>query len=58
MPAISSSKTSSVLNSLTLEDVGSATPYYLARHAAEVIAEALYRFDEMKSGKKKRRYAV
>ena len=51
--ALSSSKTGSVLNTLTLEDVDGATPYYLARHAAEVIAEALYAFDEMKSGKKK-----
>jgi leucyl aminopeptidase len=51
--ALSSSKAGSLLNTLTLEDAGDATPYYLARHGAEVIAEALYSFNEMKSGRKK-----
>ena len=51
--SISQSKARSLLNSLTLEDVADAGVYYLARHSAQTIGDALYRFTEMKSGKKK-----
>jgi leucyl aminopeptidase len=50
--AISKSKVKQILNSLTLEPVASADPYYLARHTVESIGDTLYRFDQMKSGRK------
>jgi leucyl aminopeptidase len=50
--AISDSKTGSVMNTLTLEEVSGGSPYYLARHTVEQIGETLYRFDQMKSGRK------
>jgi leucyl aminopeptidase len=49
---VSKTKARQVLNSLTLEKVKKTTPYYLARHAAEIAGDALYRFDRMKSGRK------
>jgi len=49
---ISKSKSRQILNCLTLEDTGGAGSYYLARQTAQTIGEALYRFTEMKSGKK------
>ena len=48
------SKTKNILNTLTLEPVDGSSPYYLARHSVEVLGETLYRFDEMKSGRKKK----
>ncbi len=51
--AISNTKTKQVLNCLTLEPVAGCSPYYLARHTVESINNALYRFDQMKSGRKK-----
>jgi len=51
--SISSSKCSQVLNTLTLEKVSSADAYYLARHTVQTIGDVLYRFTEMKSGRKK-----
>ena len=51
--AIANTKTRQVLNCLTLEPVADSTPYYLARHTIEAIAENLYRFTQMKSGRKK-----
>ncbi|MDZ7643937.1 MAG: leucyl aminopeptidase [Woeseiaceae bacterium] len=38
---------------LTLEDVPGASAYYLARYSVQSIGESLYRFEEMKSGKRK-----
>ncbi len=49
---VSKTKTRQIVNFLTLETVDSATPYYLARATAESIGDTLYRFTEMKSGKK------
>ena len=50
--AISNTKTKQVLNTLNLEPVAGSSPYYLARHTVESINDALYRFDQMKSGRK------
>lgn len=52
--ALRDSKTGSVLNTLTLEPTKTCNPYYLARHSVEAIGDALYRFDQMKSGRKKK----
>ena len=52
--ALDGSKAKSVLNTLTLEDVKDSSPYYLARHSVEVMGDTLYRFTEMKSGRKKK----
>lgn len=49
---VSESKSGSLLNTLTLEDVRGANAYYLARHAVQSTGDALYRFTKMKSGKK------
>lgn len=51
--AVSQTKATQILNCLTLEPAAGGTPYYLARHTAEVIGETLYRFTQMKSGRKK-----
>jgi len=50
--SISSSKCREVLNTLTLEKVSNANAYYLARHTVQSIGDVLYRFTEMKSGRK------
>ena len=55
--ALDGSKTKTILNTLTLEPVKDSSPYYLARHAVETLGETLYRFDEMKSGRKKKAMA-
>ncbi len=52
MGTISRTKSRQVLNTLTLEKVKKTSPYYLARHTAEAIGEALYQFNQMKSGRK------
>ncbi|MDH3532068.1 MAG: leucyl aminopeptidase [Gammaproteobacteria bacterium] len=52
MRAISHSKCRRLLVSLTLENVSDASPYYRARHTAECVADSLYRFTQMKSGRK------
>jgi len=51
--AVKGSKTEDIVNYLTLEKVGDASVYYLARYAVETIGNALYNFTEMKSGRKK-----
>lgn len=51
--AIANTKARQILNCLTLEPVADGSPYYLARHTVEAIHETLYRFDQMKSGRKK-----
>ncbi|MEO1202316.1 MAG: leucyl aminopeptidase, partial [Pseudomonadota bacterium] len=50
--SVSKTKSRQVINFLNLEDAGGASPYYLARATAESIGDVLYRFTEMKSGKK------
>jgi len=50
---ISKSKTRDLLISLMLENVTDADAYYLARHSVQSIGDALYRFTQMKSGKKR-----
>jgi leucyl aminopeptidase len=52
LQAISGTKSREILNSLTLEPVDGAGSYYLARHTAQTVGAALYRFTEMKSVKK------
>jgi leucyl aminopeptidase len=56
--ALNGSKAKSALNTLTLEPVADSAPYYLARHAVEVLGDATYRFDQMKSGRKKKPLAL
>ena len=51
--AISQTKAKSILNCLTLEPVENSSVYYLARHTAESVNDVLYRFTQMKSGRKK-----
>ena len=52
MQALRGSKCRQILSTLTLEDTGATDPYYRARHSVQTINESLYRFTEMKSGKK------
>ncbi len=52
--ALDGSKTKQILNTLTLESVSGSSPYYLARQSVEVMGDVLYRFTEMKSGRKKK----
>lgn len=52
--AIRGSKVGDLANGLMLEDVAGTSAYYLARHTSEAIGNALYTFDAMKSGRKKR----
>ena len=49
---VSDSKCGQLLNTLTLEKVKDTNPYYLARHAVQATGDVLYRFTQMKSGKK------
>ncbi len=51
--ALADTKTRQILNTLTLEPAKGCNPYYHARHSVEAIGDALYRFDQMKSGRKK-----
>lgn len=50
--AIATTRASQVLSCLALETVKKTSPYYLARHTVEMIGDSLYRFDQMKSGRK------
>ncbi|MBT8084923.1 MAG: leucyl aminopeptidase [Woeseia sp.] len=50
--ALDGSKVKDIVTFLTLEDVADVDAYYLARHSVQSIGDALYRFNEMKSGKK------
>jgi leucyl aminopeptidase len=52
LSSIAKSKCRQILNTLTLEKVGGAGAYYLARQTAQAIGDNLYRFTEMKSGRK------
>jgi leucyl aminopeptidase len=50
--ALKSGKVADVVNYLTLEDVEGVSPYYLARYCVQTIGDRLYRFTEMKSGRR------
>jgi leucyl aminopeptidase len=50
--AIARTKAKQVLNTLTLEKVADCSRYYLARYSVETVNAALYRFTQMKSGRK------
>ncbi len=54
LDAIAHSKSTEVLNCLSLEDVDGAGAYYLGRHTAQSVGAALYRFTALKSGRKPR----
>ena len=54
MQAVTQTKAKSVLNCLTLEPVTDSSSYYLARHTAETVQDVLYRFTQMKSGRRKK----
>lgn len=49
---ITDSKCSQVLNTLTLETIVDSDTYYLARYSVQAIGDVLYRFTQMKSGRK------
>jgi len=51
---IKAGKVGDLVNYLTLEDVGGASPYYLARYSVETIADRLYSFNQMKSTRARR----
>ncbi len=53
MAALKNSKCRQILSTLNLEDVGDTDAYYLARYTAETVGDSLYRFTQMKSGKKR-----
>ncbi len=50
--AVMQTKSKSVLNALTLESADNTSAYYVGRYTAQAVGDALYRFTEMKSGKK------
>lgn len=52
MQALAGTKIRSVVNYLSLEDGGGVDAYYKARHAVQAIVDALYSFQQMKSGRK------
>ena len=52
MTLLKSSKIADVTNYLTLENIKDVSPYYLARYSVQTIGESLYRFTEMKSGRR------
>jgi len=49
---LTKTKAKSALNCLTLEPCDDTGAYYLARHTAQAVAGALYRYHETKSGRK------
>ena len=51
--ALADTKCRQLLNTLTLEPVKGCNAYYHARHSVEAIGDTLYRFEQMKSGRKK-----
>jgi len=52
MTLLKSSKIADVTNYLTLEKIKDVSPYYLARYSVQTIGDSLYRFTEMKSGRR------
>ena len=53
MHALADSKTGHLALGLTLDDFSAPSTYYLGRHVSETIGASLYRFDAMKSGRRK-----
>jgi leucyl aminopeptidase len=51
--ALDEYKVQDVVTYLPLEDVAGTSAYYLARYSVETIGDALYRFDDMKTGRQK-----
>jgi leucyl aminopeptidase len=51
LECLAGSKTSEIVNYLTLEDVEGSSAYYLARYTVETIGNRLYNFRELKSDK-------
>jgi leucyl aminopeptidase len=52
MSSLKTSKCRQILSTLNLEDVAGADAYYIARYTAETVGDSLYRFTQMKSGRK------
>ncbi len=52
LQAVSRTKSKQVLNGLTLENATDCSIYYQARHTAQIAHDVLYRFTQMKSGRK------
>ncbi len=52
--AVNGTRTRQILNTLSLETVADGSTYYKIRHAVEAIGDALYRYDQTKSGRKKK----
>ncbi len=50
--ALGGTKCRQILSTLSLEEVDGQDAYYLARYTVETVGDALYRFTEMKSGRK------
>lgn len=50
--AISTHKVKDLITYLTLENVAGGSAYYLARYSVQAIGDSLYRFEEMKSGRR------
>jgi leucyl aminopeptidase len=50
--ALGGSKIRELITYLTLEDADGANAYYLARYSVQAIGDTLYRFQELKSGKR------
>jgi leucyl aminopeptidase len=50
--SIADTKCSQVLNTLTLDAVVDSDAYYVARYTVQAIGEVLYRFTQLKSGRK------
>ncbi len=50
--ALDNHKLGDIVSYLTLEDVAGTNAYYLARYTVQTFGDALYRFEQMKSGKK------
>ena len=52
MQTLAGTKIGSIVNYLSLEEAGGVDAYYKARHAVQAIGDALYSFQQMKSGRK------
>jgi len=58
MNALNSTRIADVTNYLTLENIDGVSPYYLARFSVQIVGDSLYRFTDMKSGRKKQAAAL
>ncbi|MGB5739274.1 MAG: leucyl aminopeptidase [Woeseia sp.] len=52
MDALNGNKLKDLVTYLTLEDVAGGSAYYLTRYSVQAIGDSLYRFEELKSGKR------